>query len=99
MYGNNVRLSDAVVCYNACNGRNQSRVEPALRAWNDVWDRDMNQTHTEQYYSMLLKCLARINGNAPDQYEVVKPVFTLSKYDPLHLLIRQMIESTRSTVE
>ena len=27
MYGNNVRLSDAVACYKACNGRNQSQVE------------------------------------------------------------------------
>jgi hypothetical protein len=32
MYGNNVRLSDAVACYNACNGRHQSRVETALMA-------------------------------------------------------------------
>ena len=44
MYGNNVRLSDAVACYNACNGRHQSRVETALRAWYDVWDRDVNQS-------------------------------------------------------
>ena len=49
MYGNNVRLSDAVACYKACNGRHQSRVETVLRAWYDVRDRDMNQRHKEQY--------------------------------------------------
>ena len=43
-----VRLCDAVACYNACNGRNQSRVETALRAWHVVWDRDVNQSHSEQ---------------------------------------------------
>ena len=30
MYGNNVRLSDAVPCNNACNGRHQSLVETIL---------------------------------------------------------------------
>ena len=35
MYGNNVRLSDAVACYNACNGRNQRGVETEMRAWYD----------------------------------------------------------------
>ena len=45
MYGNNVRLSDAIACYNACNGRHQTRVETTLRAWYDVWDRDVNQSH------------------------------------------------------
>jgi hypothetical protein len=58
MYGNNVRLSDAVACYKACNGRHQSCVETVLRASYDVWARDVNQRHKEQYYSMLLKCLA-----------------------------------------
>jgi hypothetical protein len=32
MYGKNVRLSDAVGCYNACNDRHQIRVEMALKA-------------------------------------------------------------------
>ena len=54
MYGNNVRLSDAVACYKACNGCHQSCVETVLRTWYDVWDRDVNQRHKEQYYSMLL---------------------------------------------
>ena len=54
-------------------------VSKLLRAWYDVWYRDVNQTHKEQYYSMLLKCLAWINGEALEQYEVVKPVI-LSKY-------------------
>jgi len=101
MYGNNVRLSDAVACYNACNGHHQSRVETVLRAWYDVWDRDENQSHKEQYYSMLLKCLAWINGKARDQYEVVKPVIILSKYGPAATRypgrIRHMIESIRSS--
>jgi len=48
MYGNNVGLSDAVACYNACNGRHQSSVETVLRVWYFVWDRDVNQCHKEQ---------------------------------------------------
>ena len=102
MYGNNVRLSDAVACYKACNGRHQSRVETVLRTWYAVWDRDVNQRHMEQYYSRLLKCLAWINGKALEQYEVVKPVI-LSKYGPAATRypgrIRRMIESIRSSVE
>ena len=47
IYGNNVRLSDAIACYNTCNGRHQSRVETVLRAWYDVWDKDVNQSHKE----------------------------------------------------
>ena len=62
MYGNNVKLSDSVACYNACNGRHQSRVETVLRAWYCVWDRDVNQNHKEKNYSMIMKCLAWING-------------------------------------
>jgi len=58
MYGNSVRLSDAVACYKACNGRHQSQVETVLRKWYDVWNREVNQRHMEQYYSMLLNCLA-----------------------------------------
>jgi hypothetical protein len=45
MYGNNVRLSDAVACYKACNGRHLNCFETVLRAWYDVWDRDVNQRH------------------------------------------------------
>jgi len=41
---------------------------------------DVNQSHKEQYYSMILKSLAWINGKAREQYEVVKPVVTLRKY-------------------
>jgi hypothetical protein len=103
MYGNNVRLSDAVACYNACNGRHQSRVETVLRAWYVVWDRDVNQSHKEQYYSMLLKCLAWMNGKARDRYEVMKPVVTLSKYGLAETRypewISHMIESIRSSIE
>ena len=52
MYGNSVRRSDAVACYNACNGRHQRRVENVLKAWYDSWDRDENRSRMEQYYSM-----------------------------------------------
>ena len=62
VYGNNVRLSDAVACYNACNGRHQSLVKMVLRAWYCVCDRDVNQNHKEKNYSMIMKCLAWING-------------------------------------
>ena len=103
MYGNNLRLSDVVACYNACNGRHQSRVETVLRAWYDVWNRDVNQSHKEQYYSTLLKCLAWINGKAFEQYQVVKPFVILSKYGPAATRypgrIRRIIESMRSSVE
>ena len=47
MYGNNVRLSEDVACYNACNGCHQSRFETVLRAWYVVWDRDVNHSHRE----------------------------------------------------
>ena len=36
----------------------------------------------EQYYNMLLKCLACINGKALEQYEVVKPVVKFSRFGP-----------------
>ena len=82
MYGNNVRLSDALGCYKACNGRHQSSVETELRAWYHVWHMEVNRRHMEQYYSMLLKCFAWINGKAVEQYEVVKPVVKFSRFGP-----------------
>jgi hypothetical protein len=45
MYGNSVRLSDAVACYNAGNRRYKSRVEAVLRAWYDTWNRIENRRH------------------------------------------------------
>ena len=104
MYGKNVRLSDAVGCYNACNVRHQSNVETELRAWYHVWNMEVNRRHMEQYYSMLLKCLARINGKALEQYEVVEPVVKFSRLGPAASdypgLIRCKIESIRrSSVE
>ena len=53
-----------------------------LRAWYFVRDRGVNPRHKEQYYSMLLKCLAWINGKALEQYELVKPVVTVSEFGP-----------------
>jgi hypothetical protein len=82
MYENSVRVSDAVACYNACNGRHQSRVETVLKAWYFVWDRDENRSHMEQYYSMSMKCQALINGKACEQYEAVKPVVSVSEFGP-----------------
>jgi len=49
MYGNSVRLSDVVACYNACNLRHQRRLETVLKSWYDAWDRDENSRHVEQY--------------------------------------------------
>ena len=95
MYGNDVRLSDAVACYNACIGRHQSSVETALRAWCFVWDRDVNQSHKEQYYRMSLKCQAWINGKAREQYEAVKPVVTVRNIRPLET--RHFEKTRRST--
>jgi hypothetical protein len=103
MYGNNIRLSDAVACYKVSNGRNQNCVETVLRSWYDVWDRDVNHRHKEQYYNILFKCLAWINGKALEEYEVVKPVVILSKYGPEATRypgrIRRMMESIRSCVD
>jgi hypothetical protein len=74
-----------------------------LRAWYEVWDRDVNLRNKEQYYSMLLNCLAWINGKALEQNEVVKPVVILSTYGPAATRypgrIRHIIESIRSNVE
>ena len=55
MYGNNVRMSDAVACYNGCNDRHKSRLETALRALYIMRDRDVNQSHKEQYNRVILK--------------------------------------------
>ena len=64
MYGNSVRLCEAVACYNACKGRHHSLVEKALKTWYDMWDRDENGRHMKQFYSMSMKCQAWINGKA-----------------------------------
>jgi hypothetical protein len=82
MYGNYVRLSDAVGCDNACNGRYRKGVETEMRACYDEWDIQVNRRHMERYYSMLLKCLAWINGKALEQYEAVKPVVKFSLLGP-----------------
>ena len=101
MYWNGVRLRDAVVCCNACNGRHQSLVEMALTTWCDVWDRDKKSSHMEQFYSMSMKCQARINRKARKQYEAVKPVVTVREFGPplrsrYAGQIARMIESIRS---
>ena len=49
MYGNSIRVSDAVACHNACNGRHQRRAETLLKVWYDALDRDENGRHMEQY--------------------------------------------------
>ena len=101
MYGNNVRMSDAVGCYNACNGRYRRGVETEMRACYDEWDIQVNRRHMERYYSMLLKCLAWINGKALEQYEAVKPVVKFSLLGPAATNypgpIRCKIESIRSS--
>ena len=74
-----------------------------LRAWYDVWDRDVNQRHKDQYYSMLFKCLAWINWKTHEQYEAVMSVVILSKYGMAGTRYpgrnRCKIESIRSRVE
>jgi len=100
MYGNSVRLSDGVACYNACNGRHQSCVETVLKTKYDVWNRNENSRHMEQYYSMSMKCQAWINGKAHEQYEAVKPVVSVSEFGPPKTRyqgqIARMIESIRN---
>ena len=54
MYGNNVRLSDAVACFNACNG-----VETVLRAWCDVWDKEK-----VLQYAFEMSCLDKWEGSS-----------------------------------
>ena len=48
MYGNKERLSDAVGCYNACNGLYQRGVETEMRACYDEWDVQVNPRHMER---------------------------------------------------
>ena len=102
MYGNNVRLSDAVACYNACNGRHQNRVERVLKTWYDVSNRDEDSKHMEEYYSMSVKCQEWINGKAHEQYEAVKTVVSVSEFGPPRTRypgqIARMTESIRSVV-
>ena len=62
MYGNSLRLSDAVACYNACNGRHQSRVDTVLKALYNAWNSNENGRHMEPYYSMSMKCQAWKKG-------------------------------------
>ena len=54
----------------------------------------------EQYNSMSMKCQAWINGKAHEQYEVVKPVVSISEYGPPRTgHLARMIESIHSVVE
>jgi len=48
----------------------------------DEWDIQVNRRHMKRYYSMLLKCLAWINGKALEHYEAVKPVVKFSLLGP-----------------
>ena len=80
VYGNNVRVSDAVACYKSCNGMYQSYVETSLKAWYFAWDRDDYQSHKEHYYSMEMKFKACINVKALEQCEVLKPVVPVSQF-------------------
>jgi len=100
MYGNSVTLRDAVACYNACNVRQQSRVETVLKAWYNAWNSDENGRHMEQYYSMSMKCQAWINWKAREQYKAVKPMISVSEFGPPRTRypgqIASMIESIRS---
>ena len=58
MYGNYVTVSDAVACFNACNGMNRSYVDSSLK----VWDRDEIEAQEGCYYSTVLKRWVWING-------------------------------------
>jgi len=64
MYGNYVRMSDGVECYNACNGMHRRYVDMSQKAWNHVWENDdyEYQRHKAPYYSMVKKCYAWIKG-------------------------------------
>jgi len=97
MYGNSLRLSDAVACYNACYGIHHSLMKMALKNWYDVWDRDKNGRYFEQFYRMRMKCQAWINRKAHELYEAVKPVVSVSEYGPSRIgHLARMIESIRS---
>ena len=54
MYGNYVTVSDAVLCYNSCNGMHRRYVDSSLQEWYEMWDRDVGK-EDEYYYSMTLK--------------------------------------------
>ena len=82
MYGNSVRLSDALACYNPCNDRDQTRVESELKARYDAWDRDEISRHKAHYYSISMKYQAWINGKSREQYVAVKPVVSVNEIGP-----------------
>ena len=47
-------LSDAVLCYNSCNGMHRRYVDSSLQEWYELWDRDVGKAD-EYYYSTTLK--------------------------------------------
>jgi hypothetical protein len=70
----------------------------------------VNQRHEEQYCSMLLKCLAWINGKVLEQYEVVKPVILIrtgcdplpwpdTAYDRIHSQQRRVVTSQQQVLD
>ena len=54
MYGNYVTVSDAVLCYNSCNGMHRRYVDRSLQEWYELWDRDEGKEDA-YYYSTTLK--------------------------------------------
>ena len=82
IYVNRLKVSDAVVCYNACNGMHTSYVETSMHELYSVWVRNPYEPHKERYYCMVLKCMAWIIRKALDQREVVRPDFPVRKFVP-----------------
>jgi len=101
MYGNYVRVSDSVDCYNACNVMLRSYYDnTSLKAWYGVKYRDEYHRHKERYYSMTFKCDAWINAKDLDQCEVLQHVIPVSKFGQAGthcpLLIGSKIDIIRS---
>jgi hypothetical protein len=72
MYGDYVTVSDAVLCYNTCNGMHRRYVDRSQQEWYELWDRDVGK-EDEYYYSTTLKGMVCLKtGKANEHLSVRK---------------------------
>ena len=61
MYGNRVPLSNAIRCFQACNGGRLLFIDITMHEWYFIWDRNPYKLHKEEDYSVELMTMAWIN--------------------------------------
>jgi len=71
MYGNRVPLSEAIRCFQACNGGRSRYVNKKMHEWYCIFDRNPYRRHKAQYYNIQLKAMVWLNGKACKQDELV----------------------------